>query len=107
MPPSSIPYADRPPSYRVEQIQDFDLRTVSPLYTIDRLKVPVLMMHGDKDQNVPYKQSKLMADALAAAGKPHEFYTLAGEGHGFSTSANQKLWFDKLDAFLARYNPAD
>ena len=44
--------------------------------------------------------------ALAKAGKDFEFITLKGEGHGFSSDANMQLWLDKLDAFLAKYNPA-
>ncbi|RQW45684.1 S9 family peptidase [Novosphingobium sp. LASN5T] len=91
----------------VQGEETFDLRTVSPLFTLDRLRVPVLMMHGTEDQRVPYKQSKLFADALKLSGKPYEFYTLEGEGHGFSTSANMQQWLDRLDVFLAKYNPAD
>ncbi len=91
----------------VQGDEKFDLTTVSPLYAIDKLKVPLLIVHGDDDQRVPYKQSKLYADALAKAGKAYEFITLKGEGHGFSSDANQQLWLDKLDAFLTRYNPAD
>ena len=68
--------------------------------------MPVLLVHGDEDQRVPYKQSRLYAEALAKAGKPHEFITLKGEGHGFSSSASMQLWLDKLDAFLTKYNPA-
>jgi dienelactone hydrolase len=67
----------------VQGEETFDLKTVSPLFTLDRLRVPVLMMHGTEDQRVPYKQSKLFADALKLSGKPYEFYTLEGEGHGF------------------------
>ena len=85
----------------------FDLKTVSPIYTVDRLKVPVLIAHGDADTRVPFKQSKQYADALTAAGKVHEFYTIADEGHGFTKADNEQLWLDKLDAFLAKYNPAD
>lgn len=84
----------------------FDLTTVSPLYAADKLTVPVLLVHGDEDQRVPYKQSRLYAEALAKAGKPHEFITLKGEGHGFSSSASMQLWLDKLDAFLTKHNPA-
>jgi dipeptidyl aminopeptidase/acylaminoacyl peptidase len=91
----------------VQGAESFDLKTVSPLYTVAQLKVPVLLVHGDKDSRVPYKQSRMLAEALKAAGKTYEFYTLPGEGHGFSTSANEQLWYDKLDAFLAKYNPAD
>lgn len=91
----------------VQGKEPFDLKTVSPLFTVDKLTVPVLLMHGDKDQRVPYRQSKLYADALKAAGRAHEFHTLKDEGHGFSTSENLQQWFDRMDAFLARYNPAD
>ncbi|WP_298164825.1 S9 family peptidase [Novosphingobium sp.] len=90
----------------VQGDETFDLTTVSPLYAIDKLKVPLLIVHGDADQRVPYKQSKLYADALAKAGKSYEFVTMKGEGHGFSSDANQQLWLDKLEAFLAKYNPA-
>lgn len=90
----------------VQGEETFDLTTVSPLYAIDKLKVPLLIVHGDEDQRVPYKQSKLYADALAKAGKVYEFITLKGEGHGFSSDANQQLWLDKLEAFLTKYNPA-
>lgn len=91
----------------VQGADTFDLTTVSPLFTIDRLKTPVLLVHGDKDQRVPYKQSKLYADALQAAHKPYEFVTLKGEGHGFSTKVSMQTWLDRLDAFLARYNPTN
>jgi dipeptidyl aminopeptidase/acylaminoacyl peptidase len=70
------------------------------------LKVPVLIAHGEADPRVPFKQSKQYADALTAAGKVHEFYPIPDEVHGFSTAAHEQLWFDKLDAFLAKYNPA-
>ena len=86
---------------------DFDLKSISPLYQASRLQVPLLLLHGTKDQTVPYKQSSMMADALKTAGKTYEFYAIPGEGHGFSKSVNAKLWYDKLDAFLGKYNPAD
>lgn len=87
--------------------EDFDLKTISPLMFADKLKVPLMLLHGDKDQRVPFKQSTMMADALKAAGKDYEFYAIPGEGHGFSKSVNAKLWYDKLDVFLKKHNPAD
>lgn len=84
----------------------FDLATVSPLSNIAALKVPVMLAHGDKDDRVPLRQSQRYADALTAAGKPHEYYVYRGEGHGFTKAENQKDYFEKLEAFLAKYNPA-
>jgi dipeptidyl aminopeptidase/acylaminoacyl peptidase len=90
----------------VQGAPDFDTRTVSPIANIAALKVPVLIMHGDTDQTVPYNQSKLYADALKKAGKTFEFYTHAKEGHGFSSATNLQDWLDRLDSFLAKYNPS-
>jgi dipeptidyl aminopeptidase/acylaminoacyl peptidase len=84
----------------------FDLKTVSPLYTVDRLKVPVLVMHGDKDQRVLPQQSRLYAEALKAAGKVYEYYTIPDDGHGYTNAAAEQAWLDRPDAFLATYNPA-
>ncbi len=83
----------------------FDLKTVSPLYTVDRLKVPVPVVHGEKDQRVLPKQSRLYAEALKAAGRTFEYVVLPGSGHGATTPEAAQTWFDRLDAFLARYNP--
>lgn len=91
---------------RLQGDKTFDLKTVSPLYTVDRLQVPVLIAHGEADTRVPFKQSGQYVAALTAAHKVHEFVAIPKEGHGFTTSANAQLWLDKLDAFLAKYNPA-
>ena len=64
------------------------------------------MVHGTQDQTVPPRQSQLYAAALKAAGKTYEYVELRGEGHGLSSTANARIWYDKLDAFLAKYNPS-
>ncbi len=80
---------------------------MSPLYTVDRLKIPVLVMHGEKDQRVLPKQSRLYADALKAAGKTFEYVSIPEDGHGATTAAAAQIWYDRLDAFLIKYNAAD
>jgi acetyl esterase/lipase len=44
---------------------------------------PTLLLHGDRDEDVPYARSVEMAQALEAAGVDHELLTLAGLGHVF------------------------
>lgn len=92
---------------RVQGDPTFDLASISPLQQIDRLKIPVMLVHGSDDQTVPPKQSRIYAEALKAAGKPHEYYEIPDEGHGFSSPANAQLWYDRLDAFLQKHNPAE
>ena len=44
---------------------------------------PTLLLHGDRDEDVPYARSVDMAKALASAGVAHELVTLPGLGHVF------------------------
>jgi len=44
---------------------------------------PTLLLHGDRDADVPYERSVEMAQALRANGVPRELVTLPGLGHVF------------------------
>jgi len=44
---------------------------------------PFLILHGDCDAHVPLHQSRILFDALAAAGSPVRMIEVAGLGHGF------------------------
>ena len=45
----------------------------SPLKQADKIRVPVLLAHGDLDSNVDFRHSEAMANALRGRGKPVEF----------------------------------
>jgi acetyl esterase/lipase len=97
------------PSYRywVRQIGDpktdaEKLRRTSPRFRAAEIGVPVLLLHGGSDQTVPALQSKLMADALSAAGKPVEHVVTPGEGHDGWSSENYRAMFEKVSAFIAK-----
>ncbi len=45
---------------------------------------PFLLLHGNKDERVPYEQSVNFYAKLKAAGVPAEFITIEGGGHGIS-----------------------
>lgn len=86
--------------------KEFDLRSVSPLAQVEKLRVPVLIAHGDEDERVPSEQSTRYAKALEEAGKPHELYIYEGEGHGFSEREHETDYLKQVEAFLSKYNPA-
>jgi acetyl esterase/lipase len=44
---------------------------------------PALLLHGDRDTDVPYEQSVMMATALGHAGVEHEVITIPDGQHGF------------------------
>ena len=51
------------------------LDTISHL---DNRRLPVLVIHGDKDKTIPFEQGQLLYDRL---GDPKEFYRVRGAGH--------------------------
>jgi acetyl esterase/lipase len=46
---------------------------------------PTLLLHGDRDTDVPYDQSVMMARALAHAQVPHRLVTIPSGEHGFDS----------------------
>jgi dipeptidyl aminopeptidase/acylaminoacyl peptidase len=92
---------------KVQGDKEFDLATVSPLRAVDRISIPLLIAHGDKDETVPVAQSRKLHDALTKANRPHEFVVYEGEGHGFDQPEHSIDFLKRVEAFLKTHNPAD
>ena len=72
----------------------------SPIEHADRIKCPVLLVHGKADLNVPYAQSQRMDERLAAAGVKHEFLSFESLDHQLEDSAARAEVLSRSDAFL-------
>ncbi|WP_305804425.1 S9 family peptidase [Stenotrophomonas sp. YIM B06876] len=79
------------------------LAAVSPVNLADRIKVPVFLAAGGKDERAPIQHSKRMAAALEKAGVPVETLYYDTEGHGFYTEPHQREYYTKLLGFLSRH----
>ncbi len=65
-----------------DPVRDRDLLAdLSPLHALDRLRAPLLLVHGADDTNVPVSESRQVAAALVARGVPHRLLVFEGEGH--------------------------
>jgi len=73
-----------------------------PVRNIDSDYPPTLLLHGDHDTDVPYEQSAMMAEALAAAGVEHDLLTIHGGEHGFDAqpSAEARRALRRVIEFL-------
>ncbi|WP_404712732.1 alpha/beta hydrolase family protein [Sphingomonas sp. MMS24-J13] len=72
----------------------------SPAQNADKIKVPVLLVHGTMDANVDCGQSTYMASRLKAAGGKVQLITFDGLDHQLvDTAARTKLLVES-DAFL-------
>lgn len=79
-----------------------DLRKRSPVYNVDKIKVPLFLAHGKADERAPYVQYTELTAALDKAGKHYESLVKSGEEHGFYNPKNSAELFDKLADFLDR-----
>lgn len=77
------------------------MREKSPLYRAQQARAPILIMHGVNDARVKLDQSERMVAALRAAGKPVEYLTFQGEGHGNQKWNNNLAMYRKTEDFLA------
>ncbi|AWH52688.1 peptidase S9 [Stenotrophomonas sp. ESTM1D_MKCIP4_1] len=78
------------------------LAAVSPVNLAASIKVPVLLAAGREDQRAPVQHTERMEAALKQAGVPVEAVYYAREGHGLYGDANQRDYYTRLLAFLAR-----
>jgi dipeptidyl aminopeptidase/acylaminoacyl peptidase len=77
------------------------LEDISPLASADRITVPLLVVHGEHDTNVPVNESTQIVSALRDLGRPVEYLELAGEGHVFRRAASRKTLAEAIVRFLA------
>jgi dipeptidyl aminopeptidase/acylaminoacyl peptidase len=84
---------------------DPKLAEISPIDHVDKVTIPILLIHGDEDTTVPYEQSQVMEAALKRAGKNVAFVTLKHETHYLATSETRVEMLKALIAFLEANNP--
>ncbi|MBM6589761.1 alpha/beta fold hydrolase [Brevibacterium sp. RIT 803] len=86
--------------------------TYSPHLFADRIEVPMLVIHGDKDYRVPIGQGQeLWYDLLSRSKTPldaeghtqHRFLYFPDEGHWVTGRGNAEVWYRTVLAFLDRH----
>ena len=65
------------------------LDALSPIYKLDRVAAPVLVLHGANDTNVPVYEAEQVVAILRARGLPVEYILFPDEGHGFRKEENR------------------
>lgn len=75
----------------------------SPLFNADKIKTPLLLLHGNVDTNVPLGESIQMFVALKLLGKTVEFVQVDGENHGIADYKKRLEWQNTIFAWFARY----
>jgi dipeptidyl aminopeptidase/acylaminoacyl peptidase len=63
------------------------IRQRSSILRMDKLKCPVLILHGEKDKNVPVSQAKLLRDRLTQLHKEFEIKLFPDKEHSIGPEA--------------------
>ncbi|MEN3748024.1 S9 family peptidase [Sphingomonas sp. HF-S3] len=72
----------------------------SPARHADRISVPVLLFHGDRDTNVGVGESRVMAKRLRDAGKKVDYVEYRDLDHYLDDADARTGMLDKSDGFL-------
>jgi dipeptidyl aminopeptidase/acylaminoacyl peptidase len=75
----------------------------SPLYHVENVRKPMLILHGLEDDIVPPEASEEWVAALRLHNKTFEYKTYAGEPHGFLRRANQLDAWRRIERFFDWY----
>ena len=68
--------------------------------------MPLLIAHGEKDTTVPTSQSRNLVRALAGRHVDLQSVFYPEAAHGFSRPQDSVDFLRRVEAFLARHNPA-
>ncbi len=79
------------------------LHAISPLTQVDRIRAPLMVIHGANDPRVPVSEAEQIVAALRARDVPVEYLRYENEGHGLVRLANRLDAYPRVAAFLARH----
>jgi dipeptidyl aminopeptidase/acylaminoacyl peptidase len=80
-----------------------NLIRTSPARNADRIKAPVMIVHGAEDRRVPIVHATTMRDALIKVGNTPEWIVYNDEAHGFGLEANKYDLYTRIEAFLEKH----
>jgi dipeptidyl aminopeptidase/acylaminoacyl peptidase len=85
-----------------ETEEDF-LKSRSPLFKVDQIKIPMLIAQGANDPRVPQAESEQIVEALKEKGIDYEYLLFEDEGHGFAKPENRLKFYAAAEKFLAKH----
>jgi dipeptidyl aminopeptidase/acylaminoacyl peptidase len=79
------------------------LKSRSPLFKVDQIRIPMLIAQGANDPRVPKEESEQIVAALKEKGIDYEYMLFPDEGHGFAKPENNLKFYAAAEKFLAKH----
>jgi dipeptidyl aminopeptidase/acylaminoacyl peptidase len=101
------------PPYLKDELEEFDyrigpgndkefLKSISPLYKVDKISKPLLIAQGRNDIRVHESQSTQIVEAMKKNHQPVIYVLFPDEGHAFVKTENDLAFYAIMEAFLAK-----
>ncbi|AOT09826.1 alpha/beta hydrolase family protein [Pseudoalteromonas luteoviolacea] len=75
----------------------------SPVFNADKVKTPLLLVHGDADVNVPVGESHIMYTALKMLNQDVELIEYKGADHQIFARDRRFQWWDTMLAYFDKH----
>jgi dipeptidyl aminopeptidase/acylaminoacyl peptidase len=79
------------------------LKSRSPLFKVEQIKIPVLIAQGANDPRVKQAESEQIVEAMKSKGIAYEYMLFPDEGHGFAKPENRLKFYAAAEKFLATH----
>ncbi|UCG75002.1 MAG: prolyl oligopeptidase family serine peptidase, partial [Gemmatimonadota bacterium] len=78
-----------------------EMKKRSPLFFVDRIEDPILIVQGANDPRVTQRESDQMVVALRDRGIDVKYLVAENEGHGFSNADNRMALYRSMEMFFS------
>lgn len=79
------------------------MRATSPLYHVDKLTLPVMLVHGREDLRVDFEHTRRLVRMLNLAGRTPVVQAFPDEGHNFENPKVQDIAWTGIAGFLRKH----
>ncbi len=79
------------------------LKSRSPLFKVDQIRIPLLIAQGANDPRVPASESQQIVDAVRGKGVECEYLLFPDEGHGLTKTENRLKFYATAERFLSTH----
>jgi dipeptidyl aminopeptidase/acylaminoacyl peptidase len=79
------------------------LKSRSPLFKVDQIKIPMLIAQGANDPRVKQSESEQIVEMMKNKGIDYEYLLFPDEGHGFARPENRITFYKAAEKFLAQH----
>jgi len=93
----------RAPEYGDPERDAAFLRELSPLFKADRIRAPLLALHGANDPRVPVGEAEQIVAAVRGQGRPAELVLFPDEGHFMLRRSTQLMAYPAIGDWFERY----